>query len=360
MTIRAAIVGLGLFCLAACGGSSSNGGPGSPWSPATLSGTYWLAVIDTDGAGESTWGTATSDGVSVLSLLADNNDEGVISMGGMQELRYTIAADGTLTIIDPVDMMPVAQGGISADGRRAVLSTATTMASPFLVVLLKTSGTFSDASLSGDYHWSRYSLSPAGSLYDTKITCDGMGAYTGTGAVNTVGALDGGAVMGTYAVAADGAAEFGNFGQTAHGCLAAGSDLALFGGGDTAGNVRALHVLMEAGTGMDDADLQGSYWFAGIEYSVSGAMFGSFYGSFTADGAGDASVVGTSFDGSALAPLLGSPTYSVATDGTVVVNRSGVMENLTGGMTPDGRFFAVGGGALASSNTVLIVFCRKQ
>jgi len=351
-------VGLAV-AVGSCGGSGGGAQPGPP----SFSGTYWFLLFEPESSGgdaSASWGTAVSDGVSSVTLNGADNNGGVLSAGGSQVLDYTIDADGTLRFLQAAT--EVVAGGLGADGRCAVLAASSATISPVMIVMIRSSGSYSTASLMGDFHMSGYSVTSVSvSLFSTKPAFDGVGGYSGSGAANEDGSLDGGAISGSYTVAADGQATVDLFGETQEGCLLDGSSFGAFAGGNTAGDDPAMVLLMRAGSGSSTATFSGSYWVVGVELNLGGGNFESTYGTATADGAGGLTIAATVHNGTTLNPIAGTALYSVAPDGTLVLNRSGVAgtEDLTGAVSPDGRIAMIGGGAVLGSNPVLFVLCRK-
>ncbi len=352
------LVGLTLI-LGSCGGGGSDGGV---IGVASFAGTYWLALYEPSGGaggGTATWGTAVSDGAGNVTLDGMANDGGMVSAPGAQGLTYTVDPDGTLRVFQAAT--EVVRGGISGDGNCAILATTSTTITPLILVLIRSVGAFSPATLTGDFHMTAYlDQGSAGSLHSTKVAFDGVSAYDGTGAINEDGLQDGGMLPGTYTVAPSGLATVSLFGALHDGCLMTGGGFGAFAGGNANSTPPAILLLMRAATAATNATLSGSYWVVGIEKDLTGP-FESITGTITADGVNQLSIDATRFDGTTLGAVMGSAVYNVSTDGAVVADRSGVFgnEDMVGAVSADGRIAIISGGSVSGSNPVLFVLCRK-
>ncbi len=353
------LVGLALI-LGSCGGG---GGGGVLFGVTSFAGTYWLVLFEPDsssGDPVATWGTAVSDGAGNVTLDGMANEAGMLSSPGAQALTYTVDLDGTTRFFQGAT--EVVKGGISGDGNCVILAANSTSLTPLIVVMIRTVGTFSPATLAGDFHISGYSV-PGGaeSLHSTKAAFDTVSAFSGSGASNTDGTQDGGALSGTYTVATSGQATLTLFGATHEGCLQTGGGFGLFGGGNAMSDIPAIYMLMRAASSASTATLFGSYWAVGIEKDLVGGGFGSIFGTVTADGVNQLWIAGTRYDGTTLGPLTGTAVYGVSSDGTVVADRSGVFgnEDLKGAVSPDGRIALLAGGSVAGSRPLLYILCRK-
>lgn len=130
--------------LALMGGSTTPGGtPGAfalvpktaGASSSTLSGSYQLVGLERDGGGfTSLTGEVSADGTSTITANFTRNTDGTITTSGPDITDYTVAADGTVTVDTTTDML---QGGVSGDGRYAILGgpTASTSSPSFYLLL---------------------------------------------------------------------------------------------------------------------------------------------------------------------------------------------------------------------------------
>ena len=128
------------------GAVSGDDGPGmlvlvrgaSGASNATFRGAYWVVTIARDavtGDFRSQWGTVTTDGAGNLTLTAVANLEGTFSTVPPQAATYSVAANGTLTVIGGGNTMV---GAVTQDGSFAVAGGGTNAGSdPILVLLCK-------------------------------------------------------------------------------------------------------------------------------------------------------------------------------------------------------------------------------
>jgi hypothetical protein len=106
--------------------------------PATFRGEYWIVSLARDPAsGEfrSLHGTASANGAGSVTLASVANTEGVITSEPPQTTTYTVAANGKFTVDAGGNVL---QGGISQDGRYAVLGGGTVAGSePTILLLLR-------------------------------------------------------------------------------------------------------------------------------------------------------------------------------------------------------------------------------
>lgn len=354
---------LAMLSLAACGGGGGGGGAVA-LDAGVFSGQYTLLFVRSD-AGLDTgtfWGTATADGVSEVALAGTENSNGSVSTPSPSTVGYVVGPDGTLTLQTPTT--DVYRGTIRSDGIIAVL-VSLLPSNQGILVLLKSEGAYSAASLAGAYGLGAFVYNPDTMLPATTFanaTLDGVDTVTGSGAVNVNGSVSsGGSLLASYAVAPDGTGTFSGGPVSFSGAWSPGGTLGLFAGDTVGGATQAVAVysLLRRGTGLSNATLSGAYAIVGIEYAPGGPAFNAFEGTLTADGAGGLSVTGTTNTGTALDPLAGTGSYVVGPDGEMLVNRTGLTENIAGNVSPDGAFFTAAGGAENGSSLVLYIAFRK-
>lgn len=344
------------------GSGSCGGGGGGTLGAQTFSGTYWVVLFTAEGNPvdvESVWGTATADGVSAITFnpIGGNSNQTVTTTVPSFAQEYTVDPDGTLRFL--LGATEVTRGGVTSDGACAVLSNVFPVGSPQCIVLVRKGGAFSAASLTGIFNVLAVgSASPPATLW-AEVDFDGVSMFMGSGNTNQGGAVGGGPFNDTFTVAGDGASTIDIFGETQSGGLVAGATFGIAGGGTTNGDDPLMSFLVRGGTGLNDSALSGEYWVTGIE-SDPGTAFTSFSGTISANGAGALSIAATQFDEISVSPLAGAATYSVAADGILTVNRTGLpLENIRGAVSPDGRFAVMVGGSENGSRPILMVLCRK-
>lgn len=356
---------LSVGCGGGGGGSSSPAAPPTPtpMTNADFTGTYTLSALLASASTPVTiagFGTATADGAGVGSTLSGGNDGSNVSTPTPGMFPFSVASDGALTLDTTV------MGGLQRNGRGAVASTLTASNPPALYVLLRRSGTYSAATMTGDYHFGSLLLSSSSvgtSIWSTtangKATFDGAGSYTyPTFNINQGGTVssNSGANL-AYAISAGGEVTMSTGGaQSVVGGVTSGGSFVVVSGGTTATDTPMLKILIKAGSGMTNSAFSGEYWVAGL-YSdpTDSGNWLSFSGTVTADGAGNMNYVSTTenFEG-AISPNSGPDTYTVGADGTL---QSG---DRIGAITQDGEFAFYSGSNATNGTPLLFVFMRKQ
>lgn len=105
------------------------------------------------------------------------------------------------------------------------------------------------------------------------------------------------------------------------------------------------------------SSLSGSFRLLGFFRSPAVGSYGSLTGDIAIDGSGALSGSLTeNVEGTVTAGLPFTATLSVAPDGTLTGSAYGT--GLSGGLAPDGRFAALGGGTGAGTDPVLLVLLR--
>ena len=192
-------------------------------------------------------------------------------------------------------------------------------------------------------------------------TADGMGGLTGT-----IGANDGGAVIGplalassTYTVAGNRESTFVLFGTDGFaGWSNAAGSLAL-GANVTTGRLPGLFGMIRLGTGFSVASLQGDYFMQACDLvSPSGAME-AIWGSINFDGMGGGTFALTINDETAVGPTSDSLTYTVAANGQLTMTfTSGTV--VEGALLQGGDLLLASGDVSGPSGTPLAVACVRK
>ena len=326
-----------------------------------MTGTYTVACVTssiTSPANESVFGTVSADGVGMLTPTIGMNSGGasLTPPAAGTPFPYSVAADGAVNL-DGIT------GGIRSDGSAAVAANVSAGGDPQICVLLRRDGTYSNATLTGDYHHGMYlsSSSPILSLYST--TAQGKVAFDGSGVVTYPGttANQGGTLQpitggtGSYALSAAGEFTVDALPDPALGGATSDGNFAIAAGSNTNAGTTFLAVYVKASTGLTASAFSGEYWVVGIFSDPTNTdQVTSFQGSVTADGAGGMNYVSTTenFEG-AIAPNSGADTYTVGADGTL---NSGPR---TGAITADGNYAYLSGENVASGTPMLFVFIKK-
>jgi hypothetical protein len=352
-----------LLVLTACGGGGGGGGGGPPGvTPALFNGVHdYMGLVAQSGpplAVASQRGPLTADGVSMLSLTVTENVDGVITPQAPSGLGYALDAARNLRW-QATPMTDIAAGGISADGRLAVLGTVQTGSFPALIFAGKRVGPHGAASLSGAYHvfgfvhdWS----GPQDLTVFGTCTFDGVGTASLSALQNAGGSIAGPFPdAGTYTVSPDGVLDYTfGFGQVFQGGVYAGGSLAVTCGATSAGGDPALFVFVKAGAGLGNATLSRSYFIAGFQRDLS-ADWASATGTLVANGTGSATVTLTTNDGTIGMDPPVMLSYAVAADGATTY---AVGDTFAGAVSADGGILVLAGGTSVLSNPVLFVGIR--
>lgn len=360
--LLAAVLTVG--CGGGGGGSSSPATPPAPtpMTNADFTGVYQIGGLISQVSGDlrlTQFGTITADGSGMTDNLVGVNNDGTAGVPSSTTSTYTVAADGAFSLDAAVT------GGLQRSGRGALAANLSPLSPPSLYVLLRRSGTYSNATLSGDYHLGlMLALGNSGGQSVWSTTAQGALAFDGGGGVtypavssNSAGA-QGAAGGGTaaYAITAAGELTLDSFTGSLVGSVTSGGSFGFAAGPGSAGGAPAMQVFTRRGSGMTAAAFNGEYWVAGIfsDPTDSGNWL-AFSGTVTADGAGNMNYVSTTenFEG-AIAPNSGPDTYTVSGDGTL---RSG---DRVGGITQDGEFAFYSGADSANGTPLLFVFMRKE
>lgn len=352
-----------LLC-AACGGGGGGGG-GPPLD--AFAGTWHYAGYITDfsspnpAAITADFGTVVADGVGGFDLTHGTNTNTVVGGSSTDTgLAYELPADGTLSwTLAPPAGQPVLGGALS--GGLGLLSSVTPPPIPSLRVLVRRAGTFSAATLAGDYHTvSLAYLDPSDIGYVGTTTFDGIGASTGSGTTNREGLHQAATPAYSYTVTPQGDLTLTGATIGLEGGVLAGGDVAVAAGGTTTGQTTTLELFVRESTSASLLTFAGEYLLVAV--ITSGTEDGTLFGMLVADGAGgwtgdfQLKVAGAVGDAS---PGTESGTYSVASDGALSIAFTGAPTPFEGGVSPDGSFAVAGGPLTGSTLPMLWVLLRR-
>jgi hypothetical protein len=230
---------------------------------------------------------------------------------------------------------------------------------PEIVALIKRGSGFSDASLSGAYHFSGFAVSFGSTFsYFGVITFDGIGSAALNLGFNIEGAISPPApTTATYSVAADGQVTLTFTGGDAYtGTILPDGGLALLGGSTINGQAPAALALVPKTSGASNATLNGTYQLIGMEREGSG--FTSLTGSVVADGSGSLTATFTrNTDGVITTSGPDIVSYSIDADSTLRIDPAG--EEFIGGVSPTGAYAILGGPTLTGTNPKFFVLMRR-
>jgi len=335
-----------------CGGGS--GAPPGPTTDAFL-GTYGQSQFKGDFGPPLTatarWGTITADGMGAItggiSTSVTNGVLGPTLPGGTGS--YTILAGNRMQW--PIGAQVLAEGGISADGSLAVLGVVLPGQGATIAHLARRGAGYSQASLSGTYHYAHFLASATGTGDATlwgAVTFDGAGAATYTLWSNVDGVISGPmAPTGSYSVAADGALLLGAAGGSHIGTIARGGDIGLFSGSASGSLSAGFGVFVKYSTAASNATFSGPYHFTAMSadsVALPLTNWRALTGTLNADGAGHFTYASLTQmdDHGVVAPVPGPfmpLPYTVVANGGMTIGT-----NAVGAISSDGSVAAFIGG----------------
>jgi len=339
------------FGISGCGGGS---GAAPPMASKNLfSGSYdvaavWGMQIPVPSRVAGMWGTAVADGAQSVSLAAASNELGVIDPAYLVgTLDYSIGLDRTLgwrSTGGP--FLDVWSGGISADGHVAALA-GVQPSQPGVFLLTRRVGSWSDASLTGDYHLCGFTFNHVLALHTGwmgTITFDGTG-----GASVSVGANYNGTIAPfgpspvLYAVAPDGAVTMDFGGSiTVQGSLTGGGDVVIASGSTTSGGPAAIYALVRASAATSAATFSGEYHVAGFAKDTVTNEHRCMTGWMRPDGATNVSwITRNVVEQDAGVRGGGIGTFTVVGNGSLLISTQ-LNDNLRGAVSPTGDFAVLG------------------
>jgi hypothetical protein len=344
---------------------------------ATLQGVYYvqgLSVDDGIGIGSHPagfqnqgffcdFGTVTFDGAgnANASILTEKYDQGLSPPSAPLTGTYTVSSDGTFTL-GMADFTPVT-GAILAGGDLAFFTNQTPTGLVQTGILLRKSGSFTLASLSGTYSFQAFSVDDGAGIGSQPTSYQNQGFFTDFGTItfDGVGGLTldltvekydqtlnpPATLTGTYTVATDGTFTLNPGSTPVTGQILAGGTVLAFSNQAGTGFVQTGLALRKSGT-FTTASLLGSYYFQAFSVD-DGLGIGSHppdyanqgffcdFGTIAFDGAGNltARLLPEKYDQTLNPPATLPGTYSVAADGTFVLT---VGSNLpvSGALLPGG------------------------
>lgn len=349
-----------LALLMGCGGGSSGSGGGL--SNASVTGPYTFVCLTgsltapTQGA---RFGTITTDGSGgYTGVLGSNN--------GTTSTAPVAGATGTYFVLlgGALQLDSTQYGGMNSDVTAGVAAETDDGTSPSICVLLKRVGTYSEATMSGNYHHGFLaSFGPAGGSSSWSTTAlgstsfDGLGQMTyATAATNDSGTQSTtGGGSAAYSLTAAGDLTVSTLAGNCLGGATADGVFAVAAGALPGAGGPALTVFLKKGSGMNASAFSGSYFFVALESDpTSSHQWRGTTGLATADGTGTLSIGSTTVntDGVITQPTSSRP-FTVGADGTLT------SQTEVGGVSQDGRFAFLCGGTTANSSPAIYVFIRQ-
>ena len=353
------LASLALASLLLIGCGSSGGGTTTVFvegsSKADLfTGSYAMAaVLGSEDSGSETfrafWSMINANGVNEVFGVLRSNYQGVISTSSYSTFgTYAVEEDLRFSMESEFAGLDHELGGLTEAGDLGVLSMVTSTAYPLVRVFgRREPGSYNLASLSGAYHMVGYGSTVAGDNTFAEwgsVSFDGIGGGTSETSVNQEGATFGPVnIPITYTVAGDGQMTLAFAGGLElEGAIAVGGDVLILGGATVAGDHPRMMVLVRAGAGLGNADMDGLYTWAGMRQEIGSNFYRSYAGHMAADGMGSATRTGlvkhedhtTWFTPDAV-------TTTVQPDGSLTL-LAGITEYV-GGISPDGRFAILAG-----------------
>ena len=342
-------------CLASgmtgCGGGS--GAPPPTASKNLFAGSYdvaavWGMQIPAPSRVAGMWGTAVADGVQSVSVDIASNELGVIDPAYLTgTIDYSIGLDRTLgwrSTGGP--FLDVWSGGISADGHVAAVASVQP-SQPTVFLLTRRVGSWSDASLEGDYHLCGFSFNYVLALHTGwmgTITFDGTGGASVSVGANYDGTI---APFGpspvSYAVAANGVVTLDFGGSiTVQGSITGGGDVVIASGSTTSDGPAAIYALVRASAATSAATFSGEYHVAGFAKDILTNEHRCMTGWMRPDGATDVSwITSNVVERDAGVRGGGVGTFTVVGNGSLLISTQ-LTDNLRGAVSPTGDFAVLG------------------
>ncbi len=348
---------LGCLILLGCGGSSGGTNlvtvESSPKAD-LFRGQYAMAQVlgSEDGGSETfraTWASVDADGIHDIRGAPKVNYQGNIAQHTYDTLgTFAVEEDRRFTKETWFAGIDHELGILSEAGDLGIMAMVSATAYPSLRLFARREpGPYNDASLSGLYHLVGYGSTVAGDNTFAEwgtVTFDGAGTGTSETSINQEGATFGPVnIPITYGVDGDGAMTLGFAGGLAlEGYVAVGGDVLVLGGATVAGDHPRIMVLVRAGAGLGDADLDGSYTWAGLAQDVPTNHYRTHAGRMIADGMGSADRSGRrKLETLAEWMTPDTVTTTVAPNGGLTL-LAGITEYI-GALSPDGRFAILAG-----------------
>ena len=267
--------------------------PSGSYSTASLSGEYWYVRFMHDGDAsehKTETGTITFDGSGSYTRAYLKNTDGTV-ISDSRTNSYAVDPDGALTISTTGAAF---EGSLNSDASMFTVGGATAgtdNSQSIFVGFESPSGSYSTASLSGEYWYVRFMHDGDASEHKTEtgtITFDGSGSYTRAYLKNTDGTVISDSRTNSYAVDPDGALTISTTGAAFEGSL--NSDASMFTvGGATAGtdNSQSIFVGFESPSGSySTASLSGEYWYVRFMHDGDASEHKTETGTITFDGSG--------------------------------------------------------------------------
>jgi hypothetical protein len=363
---RLPLLAAATLVLAGCGGAFGLGpaAPGPVVNPNSFFGgdhhVHWMTVDWAAAQGRTRWGTVLSDGAGQFTGSWTTNTDGVLTgPTPLPLIGYSVQPD--LSYSWSVGATEIAHGRLAATHDLAALALDAPGSAPSIAFASRRDGLYSNASLTGTYHFGGFLYSAPGhstATYWGTITFDGAGTAATLLQVNAGGVVIAGAPPATYTVFADGrlVLTLGGGFPLAGGVIR-GGDFAIVSGGTSAGNNPALFVMVRQGAAMTPANLAGTYGVVGLRYDSGLAEIVGTTGLLHANGAGGLTFDVTENVGGLVTPhVMFAAPYAVLANGTLNMLVDG--QNLRGGLSASGTVGMVSGGTAAGDDRVFYLLLR--
>ncbi len=360
-----------VFTTGACGGAGATTTQSLPTLTVqpSLSGPYGLSAWfgDVNGpTGASQWGTVTGNGFGGIVTLTNVfvNQGGVVQGPANQlNLTYDVSAGNAIAMTNGGLTV---SGGIASNSSLALMATSSANDDPAIVALGRRGEGFSNASLTGDYHFAGFFLIGGSETawFDGTATFDGNGNCTAWSAASNnngnVAAAGAPVALGTYSVGADGIMVWNNPAGPWEGGIYGGGDIAILTGSTQNGvDLQIVVALIKRGAGQNVATFSGTYQAVGLTASNNPPpRYASTSTTIDADGAGMWSFGDMTQNTDGVMSVIPAPNaalpYAVAADGRLDL----VGGQLVGAVSPDGRYGFFAGASAANSNPQIWLMVR--
>jgi len=286
-----------------------------------LSGAYSFAGFEHDFTNTfhvAVTGTLTFDGAGAYTSAMTVNMDGTIGFQAPAS-TYSLNAAGDITLDDGSG--GTLAGGLDAAHEVAVVSRITPARHPLIVIAVKRSGTYSQLSLSGDYHvaayhWDGGGGAPAYAALTGVGTFDpAAGTFGFTATNNWGGTVNPVSLAVNYAVAADGTLTLSDpagSGILFNGGVMTGGDIMVGASTSVGGKPMMLVAIRKSGI-FTASTLSGPH--RALSIGSSGAGASSWIGERIFDGEYDWTASGTLNDNGTVSTTFPLGTYSVTPEG---------------------------------------------
>jgi hypothetical protein len=291
-----------------------------------LSGTYSVAGFEHDLSNSghlAVTGTITFDGSGGYTGAVTVNADGTIEPQALGA-AYTVTAAGDVTLEDGTG--GTLSGGLDATHGMLVVTRVTSTLNPLIVVAVKRSGTYTQDTVSGDYHvaayhWDGGGDTPAYAALTGGGTFDSStGLFTFSATNNWGGTINQVSATWAYQVSADGDVTLSDPAGPPilfKGGAKAGGDIVVGASVDAGGKPMMLVAIRKAGT-FAASTMSGPHRTVSIGPSAAGAS--TWTGERVFDGVDAWTADGTLNDSGTVAATSFSGTYSISVDGHMTMS----------------------------------------